>query len=136
MKNNDGLSVHTTARRRSGKFAVLTLLGALLCSCKGEQTPASAAIVVTNEQEAPKLPPGFSGITVHIGEGVQYMWKDVSSAGGGHESQATLNGLPFSVEGTTVHIGTQSYGPFAQGAAVKIQREGVFVDGKSHGALP
>ena len=78
---------------------------------------------------------GVEVVRIEIGSSVRYRQATVSTT---QESSmvATVNDLPFDVLGDEIRIGPKRYGPLAVGDRVKIDADGVTINGRLAGSLP
>jgi hypothetical protein len=75
------------------------------------------------------------GIRIEVSGSVRYASYSVSS-GAESASETTLEGHPFGLRDGVFFIGDSEYGPAPAGAVVRVNDEGVLVDGEKRGVVP
>ena len=80
--------------------------------------------------------PGGVVIDVDPALSADYRHVSVSTTGSPTRSETTIGGERFEVVGDILHIGSRRYGPLKPGNRVRVDKEGVHIDGKLVAALP
>jgi hypothetical protein len=117
-----------------------TLLALPACSTKASEQPATdplgPGVMVRVLQPGETLQQkDFEGVTIDIVSGVKYS-TTVTTADGESKTVASINGLPFKMEGQWVTIGPTRYGPVTTGDVVTIDEGGVHLNGQLAGPFP
>ena len=117
-----------------------TLLALAACSTKASEQPATdplgPGVMVRVLQPGETLQQkDFEGVVIDIAPGVKYS-ATVTTTNGASKTMATINGLPFKMEGQWVSIGPTRYGPVTTGDVVTIDEGGVHLNGQLAGPLP
>ena len=121
--------------------ALVSLLIALAaCSTQSSEQPATDSfgpgVMVRVLQPGETLQQkDFEGVVIDILPGVKYS-TTITTTNGESKTLATINGLPFKVDGKWITIGSQQYGPVATGDVVSIDEAGVHLNGQLAGSLP
>ena len=116
--------------RLSPPIALLVLAAA----CSKEAAPESTSYSFVDSTGGVTIE--TAGIRIEVAGSVRYRYQFLSTSPGASNSEATLNGHPFGLRNGIVFIGEKEYGAAPAGAAVRVNDEGVFVDGERRGQVP